>query len=481
MPSDNLPELNFDWILQRPVEHKIGDDLDYFKLFYHIRNTYSRCYLFESLALPRHQDRYYAMGFDPAVEFIARGKTLTIRAKKSIMSKLMGCDDEEIIVHDVNPYEYIQTHVPLKFQSKTHQGGLIGYFSYESANYFEEALDLHEPDDFAMFRLGLYLDGLIYDSLTGSIHYYTFDKDRKAVVDALLPGINSIEIPSQVEEVVNKGNNFTRDQHRAAIEGMLDEVRAGNTFQGEVGMKTRYTITGDKMAIYARLRMVNPSPYMYYVVFDDEELLGASPEILIASTDRGIVTTPTAGTTGRGENEYSDRQLARELLESEKDLAEHRMLVDLHRNDISKVSDVGSVKVSDHMYIIKFSHVQHIVSDIVGNLAKDKNSYDLLGAILPGGVVTGAPKIETMKIIERTEREPRGPYGGAVGRFSMNGDMVFCLPIRSLFCKGSACYSQTCSGIVFDSNPESEYREVVNKLAAMAQTLEDVAQEYRTV
>lgn len=469
--KNDTPRLNFGWIQHKPTEEKIGEDIDYLTLFYVVKKKFPICYLFESLALPRHQDRYYTLGFDPAIEFIAKGNTLTIKASKRVMQLLLGCDENEITINDINPYEYIQENVPLAFQSNAHQGGLIGYFSYEAANYFEAALQLEESSDFSTFRLGLYLDGLIFDSTTGLLHYYTFFDNRTREVHELVASIRLEEIPLAVDTVINHGHNFTKEEHRQMVENMLEEVRAGNTFQGEVGLKTKYTITGDKIALYNHLREVNPSPYMFYVVFGDEELLGASPEILVACTDRAILTTPTAGTIRRGASTDEDRVLARTLLGSDKDLAEHRMLVDLHRNDISRVSEVGSVKVSDHMYIIQFSHVQHIVSDITGQLAADKDSYDLLRAITPGGVVTGAPKIETMHIIAANEKEPRGPYGGAVGRFSMNGDMVFCLPIRSLFCKGTACYSQTCSGIVFDSDTASEYQEVVNKLAAMAQTI----------
>ncbi|HEX5797247.1 MAG TPA: anthranilate synthase component I family protein, partial [Candidatus Saccharimonadales bacterium] len=217
-----------------------------------------------------------------------------------------------------------------------------------------------------------------------------------------------------------------------------------------------------------------PSPYMYYIHFGKREVFGASPELVVSSIDGSVLTTPTAGTVRRGKDEKEDKELARRLLNDPKELAEHAMLVDLHRNDISKVCKYGSVKVSELMHLIKFKYVQHICSDIVGELRPDKNSFDLLSGIMPCGVLTGAPKIETMKIIARNEQYPRGPYGGAVGRFSFNGDCAFAMPIRSLFCGGDNCYNQACGGVVFDSVPEEEYDEIVAKLTGMEQTIKDV-------
>jgi len=229
------------------------------------------------------------------------------------------------------------------------------------------------------------------------------------------------------------------------------------------------------MAIYHRLREINPSPYMYYIQFNDVELMGASPEVLVSCINGRVLTTPAGGTRPRGKNEQEDKQLARELLSDQKEIAEHNLLIDLHRNDLQKVCKIGSVKVAQLMYLMRFSHVQHIVSDIIGELASDKTTFDLLAAILPGGVVSGAPKIETMKIIQRNENTPRGPYGGAVGRFSFNGDAIFCLPIRSLFCKGERCFAQTSSGVVYDSVVENEYQEIRAKLAAMEKTIQELS------
>lgn len=484
-----MKKIKFDisFLSKRPTEVRIGDDLDYLKIFYASLKQYEHAYLFESLELPRHQDRYFTMGFSPYVTFVGKGNELTIRGNSEHVKRLLsleamvdvaasgmvfGEDNQaSYTISGVNPYHVLRTIEPFDFHGRTHQGGLIGYFSYEAVNYFEPAVHFDEHRDFDTFHLGLYVDGLIYDDLTGTLSYYTFGDDRKSQVESLVMASKNITIPNCLEDITDLGANCTEAEHRVAIEHTLEDIRAGNTFQCEVGFKNNYILKGDKVALYEKLRKINPSPYMFFLRCGPQVLFGASPEILVACTSGRILTTPTAGTIVRGSTEAEDRQLARTLLCDEKEIAEHNMLVDLHRNDLSRCSKVGSVKVSDLMYLIKFSHVQHIVSDVVGELDSRFSAFDLLAALLPGGVVSGAPKIETMRIIDRNERAPRGPYGGAVGRFSLNGDCAFCLPIRSIFCNDNACYVQTSSGVVYDSVPENEYQEIRHKLGAMARAI----------
>lgn len=470
----SVQTISFDlsWLRKKPQESIVGIEVDYYKLFYLLKQRYQACYLFESLAAPKKQDRYFTIGFDPLVEFCARGDQLTIKGKTERLSRVLGTErQEEIVIDGINPYQWLQTHIPLDRLSKTHQGGLIGYFSYEAVNYFEPAIQLSEHNDFYTFHLGLYTDGLIFDTETHILQYYTFSEDRSSEIKAAIREAEQIEIPKQLEAVEFHGRSESKEEYNRAVERTLAEIRAGNSFQAEVGFKTYYTIKGEKLTVYDRLRQFNPSPYMFYIQFGDVELLGASPEILVSCVQGRVLTTPAAGTIHRGKDAEEDRALTRQLLSDTKEIAEHYMLVDLHRNDIARVCEVGSVKVTELMYIIRFSHVQHIVTDVVGQLAKEKSVYDLLASILPGGVLTGAPKIETMKIIDRNENQPRGPYGGAVGRFSMNGDATFCMPIRSLYCKGDRCFTQTASGVVYDSKVEKEYEEVCRKLAAMDETI----------
>lgn len=448
----------------KPEIIKLDVHTDYLKLYYALKYAFPASYMFESLVLPKQQDRYYTLGFDPLYVFSARGNILTVSGK------------EDKKIETENPYLELKNILPSIPAANRYQGGLIGYFSYEAANYFEPALELGEHPDFPTFELGLYTDGLVYDSETEELSYYTFYEDRSQTVRNIIEQLHGLELPGEVESMQSGGFSIDKYRYVEIVESTLGEIKKGNSFQVEVGFRKDYKITGDKFAIYNRLREVNPSPYMFYMHFDEREIFGASPELVVSSSGGSILTTPTAGTIRRGETEKEDKELARKLLNDPKELAEHAMLVDLHRNDISKVSKYGSVKVAELKHLLKFKYVQHICSDIVGELREDKDSFDLLAGIMPCGVLTGAPKIETMKIISRNEHHPRGPYGGAVGRFSFNGDCAFAMPIRSLFCAGDYCYNQACGGVVFDSVPEKEYDEVVAKLAGIEQTIKDVSQ-----
>lgn len=452
--------IDFSDINTKPKIGSLGTEIDYYKLFYSIKSRYSSCYLFESLVLPKQQDRYYTIGFDPAYVFSAGANDL----------KIEGRQDSKIIKTD-NPYKYLRKLLPKIDTANPYQGGLIGYFSYEVFNYFETSQNLEIHPDFPVFQFGLYLDGLVYDSETSELTYYTYSEDRSSEVEELIKSLDAVNLPERVDRVQNLDYSLDEDSYKKVVEDTLEEIRSGNSFQVEVGIKKNYLVSGDKIAIYDSLRRINPSPYMFYLKFSDRELFGASPEIVASLKDRRILTTPAAGTIERGETEESDRDNVRQLVNDPKEIAEHKMLVDLHRNDISKVAKHGSVKIDKLMHIMKFKYVQHMVSDIAGEIREDKDAFDLIQSIMPCGVLTGAPKIETIKIINRNEGGPRGPYGGGVGRFSFNGDCVFAMPIRSLFFKGDRGFNQACAGIVFDSNPEKEYNEVIAKLAGMEESI----------
>ncbi|MEM6406542.1 MAG: anthranilate synthase component I family protein [Pseudomonadota bacterium] len=466
--------LNINWLRETAIEHQLGIDIDCYQLFAFLKSRYSGCYYFESLALPRHQDRYFTLGFDPAFVINARGNILEFSGDTEILQKTTGQKNTGFVCASVdNPYHFLQRS-DFTRSCRLQQGGLIGYFSHEAINYLEPSLQLPEHDDFSAFKLGFYYDGLIYDTTTGVLFYYSLYQDRIDLVKRLIAEASSYQLPTRLAKVDFISNSVSQDQFITAVNHTKEKIHRGFSFQAEVGFKSSYQISGDKLAIYHRLRQINPSPYMFYVVFGEQELFGASPEILISAKQGRLLTTPTAGTIVRGKSKSEDMRLARQLLSDPKEISEHNMLVDLHRNDLAHVCRPDSVQVSDLMYIIKFSHVQHIVSDVVGTLRADKSAFDALAAIFPGGVVTGAPKIETIKIIAENEQAPRGPYGGAVGRFSFNGDCDFCLPIRSFFCAGENCFAQTSAGVVYDSVPEKEYREVTHKLAAMRQTLREL-------
>lgn len=456
--------VDLSFLSDKPKIVKLPSEVDYLKLYYALKYSFDASYMFESLVLPKQQERFYTIGFDPLYRFSARGNKL---------KTIGGVVDNELEVD--NPYQELRSLLPQIPTATRYQGGLIGYFSYETANYFEPVLSLPEHPAFPVFELGLYVDGIVYDSETEELVYYTFGEDRSQTVLNLIAQIDDLEPPDKIETIKTKGLSIEKDRYKEIVDTTLKEIKKGNSFQVEVGFREDYEIKGDKFAIYNHLREVNPSPYMYYIHFGEREIFGSSPELVVSASGGKILTNPAAGTIRRGRDEKEDKELSRQLLNDPKERAEHAMLVDLHRNDISKVSEYGSVKVEELMHLIKFKYVQHMYSSIVGEMRPENDSFDLLASIMPCGVLTGAPKIETMKIIARNEQQPRGPYGGAVGRFSFNGDCAFAMPIRGLFCSGDECFSQACAGIVFDSDPEKEYDEVVAKLTGMGQTIKDVS------
>jgi anthranilate synthase component I len=453
--------------LTNPKTQTIAIDIDYYPLFKTIQKQTKINYMFESLSEIRHQDNFVSIGFDPIFVVSARQNTLIFEGDLSlIFPEIIG----KLHTLEVpSPYYYLRNLFPQNLNCKTRQGGLIGYFGYETINYFEKSINLPEHPDFEQFKLGFYQDGLIFDNITGELRYYFYFTDRSQTVLDFLK--LETKLDQKLEKVEFLGNNVSKEEHSEIIKNTLEQINLGNSFQVEIGLKTNYNIQGDKFLIYDKLREINPSPFMFYLGFGKQIIFGSSPEILISCTNQQLLATPVAGTIRRGEDIFEDRKLARELLNDPKEISEHNMLIDLHRNDLGKIAKFGSVRIDNLMYIIKFSHVQHIVTDVVATKDDKYDSLDVLACILPGGVLTGAPKIETIKIIANNEKEPRGPYGGAVGRFSFNGDCAFALPIRSLFCFGDKCYSQTCGGIVLDSMPEKEYDEIFRKASAMENTI----------
>lgn len=448
MKKTELPKIK---IGQKPTYVKVAEDVDFFALFQKIEPQFETCFVFESLGEEGKFARYSIIGFDPAYVVSARGKTLTYDGKK----------------YDVeNPYYALREMMPPTTIARNYAGGLIGYVSYEAVNYMER-VNVKVHKDFEQFQFGVYLDGLVFDKLTNELFYFYFDVDRSAMLKTIM------KEPKRPGELVvtNTGDGMTREEHAAVVERVKEHIRAGNTFQCEVGFKTQYNVQGDTLRIYERLREVNPSPFMYYLKFGAKRIIGASPELLFSLRDGEMTTRPLAGTTHRGKDQQEDQKLARELLSNPKERAEHTMLVDMHRNDIGRVARFGTVRVKDLMTVKKFSHVQHMSSEVTGIIQPGKDMFDGLASQFPMGTICGTPKVETLKIIDANEQEARGPYGGGVGQFGFNGDCTFALTLRSLFVSGERAYAQTCGGIVYDSEPEKEYEEITNKLAAMKKTL----------
>ncbi len=452
---------------RKPHYVTITADCDFFQLFKKIEQEYNNCFYFESLGEDSHISRYSIIGFDPEKLIYANDNTLSIEEKDGHVENYPSD----------NPYELLRSIVPQDIVSRKYAGGLSGYLAYDSMNYFEPSLHLQDSDMFDTFRFGLYKDGLILDKMTGEIIYFYYENSRLSLVEKFIEADNVVSgklVVTPIKETMN------REQHRDAVLKVKQDIIDGKIFQTEVGFKKHYSLDGDAINIYEQLREVNPSPQMYYVKFGEQRLIGASPELLFRLRQGEMETFPLAGTTKRGATPEEDTALARTLLNDPKEIAEHNMIVDLHRNDIGRVAQFGTVKVRSLMDIKRFSHVQHIASEIVGIISEKDDMFSALASNFPAGTLTGAPKIEAMKIIDDLEVDGRGPYGGAVGHFSFNGDCAFAIPIRTVFANGNNAYVQTCGGNVYDSNPDDEYEEIQRKFAGTKKVLDKFLPENQT-
>ena len=425
---------------------------DFFTLFKKIEKHYSTCFFLESLGEDSHISRYSVIGFAPKKLIWAQERTLTIQ----------NSDGTQEQYDSDNPYYLLRELIPQNILARKYSGGLTGYIGYDAMNYFEPSLSVQGSELFEAFKFGLYEDGLTLDKMTGEVSYFYYTDNRLEEIQQL---INSNYRGDGALKITPLGDTMTRQDHADAVAKVKGDIVEGKIFQCEVGFKTRFKIDGDTINIYQALRESNPSPQMYYLKFDDQKVIGASPELLFRLRQGEMETYPLAGTTKRGANAGEDRELAKTLLNDPKEIAEHNMLVDLHRNDIGRVAKFGTVKVRNLMDIKRFSHVQHISSEIVGIMAEQHDMFSALASNFPAGTLTGAPKIEAMKIIDTLESEGRGPYGGAVGHFGFNGDCTFAIPIRTVFSKGEKAYVQTCGGNVYDSNAADEYQEIQRKFA----------------
>lgn len=446
---DKLPKIE---INQKPTYLKLTEGVDFYELFKKIEQQFKTCFIFESLGEQGKFARYSIIGFAPQNIIKANGNTLYIDNK---------------LYETSNPYYELRKIMPDKTIAKNYCGGLIGYLSYEAINYFEPGLNVKKHPLFDQFLFGVYIDGIILDKLTNEIFYFYYDRNRSNILKKVMKS----KIKNSSLKVKFLGDSLNKSEHSKIVQSVKEEIRAGNVFQCEVGFKSEFKIEGNALKIYERLRSVNPSPFMYYLKFKKIKIIGASPELLFGLRDGEMQTHPLAGTIKRGKNDTEDQRLAKILLSDPKEKAEHNMLVDLHRNDLGRVAQFGTVRVRDFMSVKKFKYVSHIASEIVGIIKKDQDMFSALSANFPTGTLTGAPKIEAMKIIDRNEENARGPYGGAVGHFGFNGDCTFAIAIRSLFISGNYAFTQTSGGIVYDSKADKEYDEIQRKLQAMKEVL----------
>jgi len=418
------------------------------------------CFLLESVEGPRKVARYSFIGVDPISVFRTRGNIVEIDGETSAVS---------------NAYEALRNH----FRSfrcgasdlVPFSGGIVGYVGYGMVRYFDgilepETVDGHAPDLY--FVLPKHL--VCIDHLNSRMFLVSHGKTGE-LRDALA---NAKPACAPDLTVSCNGSNTSRDQYEKMVLEAKERILDGDIFQVVLSRRTDFRIRGDPLAMYSALRSLNPSPYLFYLDFDQMQLLGSSPEMLVRLEGSKLTTRPLAGTRPRSADAEEDEKLKIDMLLDEKERAEHLMLVDLHRNDMGRVSKFGTVKVTELMSVEKFSHVQHIVSNIESELRSDCDGFDALRSCFPAGTVTGAPKIRAMEIIGELERSPRGPYGGAVGYFDFTGNMDFAITIRSIVVSGNRASLQAGAGIVADSVPEREFAETEHKMGAMLQAISSI-------
>ena len=372
-------------------------------------------------------------------------------------------------------------------------GGLVGFAGYDTVRYYESEKLNHAPNDdrrLPDMLFGLYEDLVIFDHVDKTIKVVanadlSTGLDPQAVYQSACHRIDSLvlrlqqpststlgEIDPRAPLSLNYSSNFTREQFEDAVRKGQEYIKAGDIFQFVPSQRLRVPSTARPFDVYRALRIINPSPFMFYLKSPSCTLIGASPEILCRVVDGKITSRPLAGTRPRGKTDAEDLQLEKELLDDPKERAEHIMLVDLHRNDVGRVAKVGSVVVSDMMVVERYSHVMHITTNVTGDLDDQYTALDALKVSLPVGTVSGAPKIRAMQIIDELEPTRRGPYGGAVGYLDFAGNMDTCIALRTMVWKNGTYDVQAGAGVVADSVPSSEYEETLNKAKAMLKAVE---------
>jgi len=458
-----------------PVVLKLNaDQLTPIGLFYNLKGK--RKFLLESVEKGKNWGRYSFLGCNPYMMissykeqvFIERdGKTQVSTGK--VIDEIKKC---------INLYGVISD-----MELPPFAGGAVGYIGYDVVRQYEMLPDknpdlLKVPEAYMMF----YKDAIAYDHLYHTVYIICNvlpedDAGYSDIVDRLnrirdeiikIEGFHPLDTMS-VPEVID--SNYDKETFCEIVRKAKEHIAAGDVFQVVLSQRLTANVRTKPFDAYRKLRSLNPSPYMFYIDFEDFQIAGSSPESLVIVEGRKVRTNPIAGTRPRGKTGEEDERLKKELLADEKERAEHVMLVDLGRNDIGKVSQCGTVKVDRFMEVDMYSHVMHLTSTVSGQLKEGKDCFDALVACLPAGTVSGAPKIRAMEIIDQLENVRRGIYAGAIGYFAYTGNMDMCIAIRMIVFKDKKAYIQAGAGIVYDSVPEMEYQETLNKAMALKEVL----------
>ena len=442
-----------------------------------LKTVSSQCYLLESMEDSKRWGRYTFLGYDPQMELACKDGTVHIRA---------GTDIE---VQTEDPASFLRqvladNAAPRIDGLPPFTGGLVGYIAYDYIQYAEPSLHLEAGDDEDILDFDLFLFDkvIVFDHLKQTIFLIAnvrLDGADEHYQKALL----ELE---QMERLIRRGKGadiaplrlqspfqpmFSREEYCRMVEAGKHYIREGDIFQVVLSNRMEAEADGSLFDVYRVLRTTNPSPYMFYLSGKDLEIAGSSPETLVKLHNGSLFTFPLAGTRPRGASDEEDAALEQELLHNEKELAEHNMLVDLGRNDLGRVSEFGSVHVESYLDVLRFSHVMHLGSTVKGTICKDKTAVDAVGAVLPAGTLSGAPKIRACQSSDELEGKKRGVYGGAVGYIDFTGNMDMCIGIRLAYKKGRRLFVRSGAGIVADSEPEREYQECLNKIQAVVMAI----------
>ena len=532
---DEVKEIAKDESYKRiPVSYEIfSDTKTSIEVLRRLRILSNHCYMLESVEDSKNWGRYSFLGFNPILEITCQDGNLSIKGKSSFSD--CGIEDGEekcFSVKTDNPGEYIRQIVEENKSPKLENippfsGGLVGYFSYDYIKYSEPSLvlDAQNQDAFKDVDLMLFDKVIAFDNFKqkivvivnmeindGSSIEENYNEACKSISDmvdiikadnivdllgddfnhhltnkktiAATQKMNEIESFEEMDKIRKEITKhlpielksdfrylFSKEEYCDMVEKAKDYITEGDIFQVVLSNRIEADIEGSLFDVYRVLRTTNPSPYMFYFSSDDIEIAGASPETLVKLVDNHVYTFPLAGTRPRGKTDEEDKSLEEELLADEKELAEHNMLVDLGRNDIGKLSKIGSVKVNRYMDIVRFSHVMHIGSTVEGILRDDYDYLSAIDSILPAGTLSGAPKIRACEIINELEDNKRGIYGGAIGYIDLTGNLDTCIAIRIAFARDKKVFIRVGAGIVADSVPENEFVECNNKAQAVINAL----------
>jgi anthranilate synthase component I len=450
-----------------------------------------RCaFLLESAELTQHSGRYSLLGSSPRLIFTARGKEIEVEERGKTRRFTTTTDPLEELRQIMLPYKPAEAaNIPV------FHGGAVGYLAYDMVRFFEPTLPAPPKDELGLPDMVFMVTDtvLIFDHrtrrlmLVANVHtdeHATLEAAydwAKAQIEMLITKLSrplavkplQTFAPVKNDQLPPPVSNTTRAEYEGMVTKMKEYIGAGDIFQGVPSQRFETDYSGTTIDLFRALRHVNPSPYMFCMDLPGGfSLVGSSPEVHVKCLDGKIEIRPIAGTRWRGKTKAEDDALAAELLADPKERAEHIMLVDLARNDVGRVAEYGTVKVTDLMIIERYSHVMHIVSNVEGQLNADKNAYDVMRATFPAGTVSGSPKVRAMEIINEVENSKRCAYAGAVGYYGFDGNLDSCIALRTCVVKDGKAYVQAGAGVVADSDPASEYQETVNKATGMLRAIE---------